>query len=108
MPHFSPVSPATGQSTSSYYIHTKNGNFLDNLGNIVLFRGVNLCGDSKAPVGSFSHTLDFQQAEERKESFVGRPLKLEDADAHLSRLRGWGFNILRYVICWEALEHSGP
>ncbi|KAI6110307.1 glycoside hydrolase family 5 protein [Pisolithus croceorrhizus] len=112
MPQVPLTCAQTGQPVPDYLVHTLDGNFVDGSGRTLLLRGVNLSGSSKAPVGHPSHILkDFWEAGEAgSESFVGQPLNLADgsADEHLRRLRGWGFNMLRYPITWEALEHEGP
>ena len=112
MPHVPATSSTTGAKTPAHFIHTAEAHFVDNAGRTLILRGVNLSGADKAPVGAQSQTLEgfWEAGESGEESFIGRPLNLEDgsADVHLSRLKGWGFNMLRYVVTWEALEHAGP
>ena len=81
---------------------------LDAGGGQMLLRGVNLGGDCKVPYpdGGTHHPGNF--ADHREVSFVGRPFPLEEADEHLARIAGWGFNTLRLLTTWEAVEHGGP
>jgi hypothetical protein len=94
MPKIPAVSPATGERPPPNFVHTVDGNFVDSHGRTLLFRGVNLSGSSKAPVGEPSYLLDgfWESAEAGGNSFISRPLNLDDgsADVHLARLRGWG------------------
>lgn len=113
MPPPPQVSPVTGKPIPSDWIHADTAHFRDTSGRVVLLRGVNLSGSVKAPIGAFGHKLErfWEDAEEEgKLSWKNQPLNLQDgsADVHLARLRGWGFNCLRYVFTWESIEHDGP
>ncbi|ORY05646.1 glycoside hydrolase [Basidiobolus meristosporus CBS 931.73] len=81
--------------------------FKDHLGRKVLLRGVNMAGSCKTPpsVPSHERTSFFDH---KTVSFINRPFPIEDADEHFRRLRAWGFNFLRILVPWEALEHAGP
>jgi hypothetical protein len=90
-------------------IHTHGSQFVDDLGRQVMLHGVNLSGSSKVPFTPNGATYIREGFfEHRNVSFVGRPFPLDQADEHLSRLREWGFNFLRLLVTWEAIEHAGP
>jgi hypothetical protein len=82
--------------------------FLDRHGRQMTLRGVNLGGDCKVPWpgGGTENPSDF--SDHRTVSFIGRPFPLDEADGHLARIKSWGFNVLRLLTTWEAVEHAGP
>jgi hypothetical protein len=75
----------------------------------ILFKGVNLSGGTKLPTGFTSHDRNGYWVDyDRKVNFIGRPFPLNEADEHFSRLVNLGFNLLRFIVTWEAVEHEGP
>jgi hypothetical protein len=90
-------------------ISTSGQWFKDEHGRVLLLRGVNLGGSSKVPSSPNGAThLRAGFLDHRNVSFIGRPFPLSEADEHLARLRRWGFDFLRLLVTWEAIEHAGP
>ncbi|KAL9114114.1 MAG: hypothetical protein Q9227_001886 [Pyrenula ochraceoflavens] len=83
--------------------------FRDAHGREITLRGINVAGDAKYPrfpnVPSHERQ-DFFDGD--NVSFVGRPFNEEEAHLHFARLKRWGYNTIRYVFTWEAIEHKGP
>lgn len=83
--------------------------FRDSQNREILLHGINASADAKLP------RHPDQPSHEPKGffdgdnvSFVGRPFEVSEAAEHFTRLRRWGYNTIRYVFTWEALEHAGP
>jgi hypothetical protein len=102
------ISPPRLPTVPCPRVRAQGSRFIDQYGREVLLRGVNLGGDSKLPWpnGGTHHRSDF--SDHRQVSFIGRPFPLEEAAEHFGRLRHWGFNCIRLLTTWEAVEHAGP
>lgn len=87
----------------------EDGEFRDSHGRQITIRGINVAGDAKYPSKPEqpSHiSADFFEGDNVE--FHERPFPLEDAHIQFSRLKRWGYNTIRYVFTWEAIEHAGP
>ncbi|WAQ86554.1 hypothetical protein PtA15_7A280 [Puccinia triticina] len=104
------TSRLTGKQLPHFYIHSDTRHFKDTSGRTLILRGVNLSGSAKIPRDHPQHHNPSASKNSAGISYIGQNLNLQDgsADVHLTRLRQWGFNCLRFVTVWEALEHQGP
>ncbi|TVY23761.1 putative glycosyl hydrolase [Lachnellula hyalina] len=87
----------------------EDGLFRDSHGRQITLRGINVAGDAKYPSNPDqpSHIPeDFFDGD--NVNFHTRPFPREDAHIHFSRLKRWGYNTIRYVFTWEAIEPSRP
>lgn len=83
--------------------------FRDTFGREVTFRGMNVDSGAKNPRNQNQTSHDSEGFfDGDKVSFVGRPFHEDEAHEHFGRLKRWGYNLIRYIFTWEALEHAGP
>lgn len=91
------------------------GNFVDGKDRKIFLKGINVDGSMKFPSkpalcsrhGNCTDPDDiFFEGE--SVSFVGRPFPLEEAEEHFQRIKSCGYNMIRYLVTWEAIEHLGP
>ncbi|OQE11815.1 hypothetical protein PENVUL_c002G05077 [Penicillium vulpinum] len=93
---------------SQLRLRVEGQSFRDPLNREIILRGINVAGDAKYPKSPDLRSHNLQGFFDADVSFVGRPFSLEDADMHFQRLRRWGYNTIRYIFTWEAIEHAGP
>ncbi|MHA1453802.1 MAG: cellulase family glycosylhydrolase, partial [Promethearchaeota archaeon] len=84
--------------------------FCDSDGRTTILRGINLAGISVLPHpdGATHIKTSWPPMDLKDISWVDRPFPLDECDEHFSRLRSWGFNCIRLLTSWEAIEHEGP
>ena len=83
--------------------------FRDTENREVTLRGINVAGEAKYPSSPDlpNYASDgFFDGDDI--SFMDRPFSLDEAHLHFSRLKRYGYNLIRYVFTWEAIEHAGP
>ncbi|KAH7015212.1 glycoside hydrolase superfamily [Ilyonectria destructans] len=94
---------------SSFRLIIEDGQFRDGHGRQVVLRGINIAADAKLPSEpdqpSYVGT-DFFDGD--NVSFHQRPFPKEDARMHFARIKRFGFNTIRYIFTWEAIEAAGP
>jgi hypothetical protein len=91
------------------------GNVVDNLDRQVILKGINVDASMKLPVEPHFASYEGNSSDPDNlfydgdiVSFVGRPFPIEEAKEHFTRIKSWGFNTIRYILTWEAIEHTGP
>ncbi|TKA27968.1 hypothetical protein B0A50_04034 [Salinomyces thailandicus] len=76
----------------------------------ITLHGINVAGDTKYPAHPDipSHVKDGFFSTADSATFVDRPFSVAEAHTHFARLKRWGYNTIRYIFTWEAVEHAGP
>ncbi|KAH6974776.1 family 5 glycoside hydrolase [Ilyonectria destructans] len=94
---------------SSVRLTIEEGQFRDGYGRQVILRGLNVAADAKLPSQPDQPSYvseDFFDGDNVK--FHHRPFPKEEAHIHFSRIKRYGYNTIRYIFTWEAIEAAGP
>lgn len=94
---------------SSLRLLIEEGQFRDQFGRELILRGINVAADAKYPSepDQPSHIATaFFDGDNVK--FHDRPFPRDEAHVHFSRLKGMGYNLIRYIFNWESIEAAGP
>lgn len=96
-------------------LHVEQGELVDTHGRKRVLKGINVDLALKLPVKPYLPSYEGDCADKSSlffdgdnVSFVGRPFPVDEAEQHFSRIKLWGYNTIRYLVTWEAIEHEGP
>ncbi len=94
---------------SSLRLRIDGHRFRDREDREVILHGINVAADAKFPSTPDQPSHNSENFFDGDNvSFTNRPFSLEEAHEHFSRLQRIGYNTIRYVFTWEAIEHAGP
>lgn len=91
-----------------------HGNFVEkSTGRRLKMHGINFASNAKLPATPQQATYFKPDrcglySEGDSVSFVGKPFPLSEAYEHVTRIKQCGFNTIRFVFTWEAIEHEAP
>ncbi|MFA6033730.1 MAG: cellulase family glycosylhydrolase, partial [Myxococcota bacterium] len=91
------------------YVQPQRQYIFDQKGRYINVHGINVGGTNKYPVNP-PVEKDPRYPDPRlgnTVSFTGRPFPITEADHWFGVIRSLGFNTIRLVITWEAIEHEG-
>lgn len=88
----------------------EDGKFVDPSGRQIILRSINVAGDAKYPSEPSDQPSQIADGffDGDNVSFQKRPFTKDEAHVHFARLRRYGYNAIRYIFTWEALEAKGP